>query len=73
MAHEPLHQASAHEFRVGDLRGLCQGFDQVGADVIHGPVPDEGLEICMKMFQLMCLYGSFRPSLTRLGLRFQLF
>ena len=44
VAHEPIHLAGTYKLCIRDFAILCEWNYQVGADVIHAAIFDEGLE-----------------------------
>jgi len=44
VAHEPIHLVGTYKLCIRDFAILCEWNDQVGADVIHAAIFDEGLE-----------------------------
>ena len=44
VAHEPFHGAGSHKLHEGELIGLGERLHEIGANVVHGPLLDEGLK-----------------------------
>jgi hypothetical protein len=44
VAHEPIHLVGTYKLCIRDFAILCEWNYQVGADVIHAAIFDEGLE-----------------------------